>query len=563
MAGPVEQPREKTRYRAIVESAGEGIWVTDAAGRTIFANPRLASMLAVSPATLAGASMHDFLSPGDREVLHAVEGADRTQFEARLVRADGAPLWVIVRSTPFATGDELGGDGTLHVVTDITDRKRREDALGRLALHDPLTGLPNRARLNDRLEHALQRRGDHTAAVLFLDLDNFKDVNDSFGHAAGDRLLRDVASRLADAARDGDTVGRFGGDEFVVVCDEIGDADNAEAVARRLGDALRAPFSIGAADVFVTASIGVAVTPPSDATTLFRHADAAMYRAKERGRATVVRYDTAVEHAASSRIRVHAELRRALAEDQLRVWYQPIVDLGRGRVVAVEALVRWMHPTRGLLAPGAFLAVAETSGLVRDVGAVVLDLVCADVAAWPRARRERRANVNLAAAQLADDGFVTQVRDEVAAHGLAPDRLTFEVTEAAAMHDRAATEHTLLALRELGARVALDDFGTGYSSLSFLRGLPVDAVKIDRSFVSGLGADRDDARVVAGVVGMAAALGHAVVAEGVETVDQLARLRSLGCRYGQGFLWSPPVPPAELSTVVARIEASSAIAPAG
>jgi diguanylate cyclase (GGDEF)-like protein/PAS domain S-box-containing protein len=547
----------EARYRSILETAQEGVWVTDPDGRTVFANPTMAALLATDVDALHRTRIIDFVPAEDRIAVAARAAMSPSgsveRFEARLVRTDGTTLWAIVGANPLTTADGSPA-GTLHMVSDITDRKRMEEQLERLALYDALTGLPNRGLVVNRIEHCLEGRGSDPTAVIFLDVDNFKDVNDSLGHTAGDTLLCEVARRLRAAARAGDTVARFGGDEFVVLCESVVDSEEAVAVARRLLGALKGPVELPGGQTYVSASIGVALTPADDAPGLIRHADMAMYRAKQQGRAQITVFDDRFHDATRERFRVQTDLRRAIDRGELCVHYQPIVDLVRNRVAAVEALVRWQHPERGLVMPDHFVGIAESTGLIRDLGTVVLSRACRDLAGitvpgWPL-----QVSVNLAGPQVADEQLPATVAEVLASTGLPADRLTFEVTESAAMRDSAASTRTLQALRRLGVHLALDDFGTGYSSLSFLKALPVDAVKIDKSFVAGLGRRRDDTLIVSGVVSMAHALGHLVVAEGIETESQLEVLLGLGCRYGQGFLFTGPVPLDELPGALAHVE---------
>ena len=430
-----------------------------------------------------------------------------------------------------------------HLAAIALERARSEEGMARLALHDPLTALPNRTLLLDRLETALRRMSRHqqSIAVLFLDVDRFKVVNDSLGHRAGDELLVALASRLQSTVRPGDTVARFGGDEFVVVCEEIVDATHARTVAKRLESAFEAPFSIEGGDVVVTVSVGIALASlaEADAETLLRDADAAMYRAKEEGRGRVAVFDTAMRARAVARLQLEGEFRQGLARGELVVHYQPIIDLQHGAVVGVEALARWRHPTRDLLLPLEFLELAEETGLVVPMEEEVLGRALTDAARW------RSSGVDLAVivspVHLADPDYVAHVERALERSGWPPERLVFELTERVLLDESRDVLTTLGILQEMGVRLVVDDFGTGYSSLGYLHRFPVDGVKVDRSFVERLGTgDRDEA-VVRAILGMATALDLDVVAEGVETAQQLQILRRLGCRQAQGFLLGPPV----------------------
>jgi diguanylate cyclase (GGDEF)-like protein len=424
------------------------------------------------------------------------------------------------------------------------------------ALHDPLTGLPNRTLLLERIDRWLEApgAGGKSAAVLFIDIDHFKVVNDALGHEAGDQLLKTVAKRLRSALRPRDTVGRVGGDEFVVLCEDI-DADvEAVAAARRLSMALDEPFELGGHRHHVTASIGISTWEEgATADVLMRNADAAMYRAKERGRSRFELFDQGMRQWTESWLTVEAELRDALERDELVNVYQPIVDPADGRVVGFEALVRWNHPRRGVIAPMDFIPVAEQIGLIVPLGHEVLRAACEEAARWP-ARVDGmplRISVNLSPRQLSDPGLVDSVAAVLKATRLAPDRLSLEITESAFTEDPARALEVLNRLKGLGVRLELDDFGSGYSSLTYVRMFPIDALKIDRSFVQGVCRSQEDAAIVAAVISMGRALGVHVVAEGVESAEQAELLQTLGCTLAQGYLFAQPLPAEALGALVA------------
>ncbi len=420
------------------------------------------------------------------------------------------------------------------------------------ALHDPLTGLPNRALLADRLEHAQARaaRDGGRVAVLFLDLDRFKVINDSLGHHVGDELLVGVANRLTSNLRPGDTAGRFGGDEFIVVCDNVADEAEALRLAERLVDSLHEPFTV--ADhhepVFLGASVGVALAndDADDPVTLIRDADAAMYQAKERGRSRVEVFDSDMRERAVARLETESDLRRAIERDELRLAYQPFVDVATQRVIGAEALVRWDHPRRGEVAPGEFIGLAEETGLIRPLGRWVMHEAFAQLARWTRAEgwpADFTLSVNLSAHQLGDPDLLDDVTEALAATGVDPALICLEITESALVDDIEAGLETLHRLRAIGVHLSLDDFGTGYSSFSYLHRLPVNVLKIDRSFVSRLGQEARDRAVVAGMIELSHALGLRVVAEGVETPGQLSELGDLSCDVAQGYYFSAPDAP--------------------
>jgi len=443
--------------------------------------------------------------------------------------------------------------------------RSREDQLRHQASHDPLTDLPNRNLFLDRLQQVLLRRRNDTTlvAVLFLDLDGFKDVNDSRGHGAGDRLLRQVATRMRSCLRAEDTLARIGGDEFTVLCPGLASEPQAVGVAERLGESLAAPLFLDGHETYVTASIGIAYAGPRGCVPdeLLRDADAAMYQAKERGRGQIQVFTTALHIRAESRLQTAAALRRAVADEQLRVLYQPVVSLRDGTIKGIEALVRWEHPERGLLGPGDFIEVAEDTGLIVGVGQWVLQQACCQLAAWNAAIANLDVNiaVNLSARQLAEPSLPQRVAETIEACGIDPRRLVLEITESALVHDVTTAAMVLDELKALGVGLAVDDFGTGFSSLNYLKRFPVDVLKIDRSFVSGLGVDPEDSAIVAAVRALGGALGLDVVAEGVETELQAAKLLELDCPYAQGYLFSRPVPAGALLPSLLRSSRASTL----
>jgi diguanylate cyclase (GGDEF)-like protein len=435
------------------------------------------------------------------------------------------------------------------LVAVAVERQSAEAATLHAALHDALTGLPNRALALDRLEHALawRKRDGIDVAVLMLDLDRFKIINDSFGHAAGDEALVTMGPRLRAAVRPTDTLGRIGGDEFVVVCPGA-DAADAVGIAERLGLAASRPLALRGGDHFFSVSTGIAVASGTQDTadSLMRDADAALYRAKELGRGRHELFDAAMRARVVARLGIERELRLALERDELEVWYQPVIDLASGRPVATEALVRWHHPERGIVPPADFIPIAEEIGLITQLGLIVLEQACAQTARWQRHGSPFGVSVNVSGRQLLNPAFPGQVEAIAGAAGLARGSLTLEITETVLMDESEGPVGLLTELRALGMSLSIDDFGTGHSSMSRLKAFPLDSLKVDRAFVAGVATGSEDRALVQATIDMAHALGMTVVAEGVETAEQRDVLRELGCDRVQGYLYMPPRPAHEL-----------------
>jgi diguanylate cyclase (GGDEF)-like protein len=451
---------------------------------------------------------------------------------------------------PPAAQDVRVGSMSAHLAAIAVERDLQAHRLTFQALHDPLTGLPNRTLLLDRMGQAIarNRRAPCPVAVIRVDIDRFKVVNDGLGHAAGDKLLVDIAKRFSSAVRPGDTLARLGDDEFVLLYEQPASAHAALSFAERLLEALRKPFHILERDIYIEASVGVSIAtePDADAEDLLRDADAAMFRAKQNGRGRVEAFDETMRDEALHQFSMLAGLRQGIDRKELAAFYQPIVDLADNRCVAVEALARWRHPERGLVAPEAFIPFAEETGLIVPLGAQVLGLACRDAAQWPE---QVAVGVNISVRQLAEGRLEALVEQTLQSAGLCAERLMLEITESGLMQDPDASEAIVRRLRSLGVRFALDDFGTGYSSLSYLKRFEIEHIKIDRSFISGLGNSPGPEAIISAVVGMGHALGISVIAEGIETEQQFVAVKGLGCDYGQGFFWSVPVEAADVDSL--------------
>jgi diguanylate cyclase (GGDEF)-like protein len=478
-----------------------------------------------------------------------------------VIEGHGGPFGVLTahaeQPRSFSNDDVNFLVAVANVLSAAVERQREEEAARHAALHDPLSGLPNRTLVLDRVGLALARRRREgiDVAMLMLDLDRFKLINDSLGHAAGDEVLLELSSRLRDAMRSSDTVARLSGDEFVVVCERAGGVRQVVELADRLRATVGRPFVLDGTEHFLTASIGIALAESTDdtAASLLRDADAAMHRAKQRGPGRYELFDATVRAQVLARLRIETELRQAIEHGQLRVHYQPIVEADSGRSVATEALVRWEHPQHGLIAPLDFIPIAEETGLIIELGRHVLETACAQGAEWQRRfGAPLQMFVNASGSQIANPLFPAEVADIVRRSGLLPGTLGVEVTESVLVEETGSSQSVLGSLHAHGLRLVLDDFGTGYSSLSYLRRFPLDSVKVDRSFVNGLGCNRQDAAIMKAIVEMCHVLDLTVVAEGVESEAQLEQVRRLGCEHVQGYLLARPLPVREAGEFLAR-----------
>jgi diguanylate cyclase (GGDEF)-like protein/PAS domain S-box-containing protein len=493
--------------------------------------------------------LSDLRPPEDRSEFHQFEIAELPAYQRprsfRHQRRDGSSFEVEVASHAL---DFRGVAARLAVAQDVTERTMLERELEHRAFHDVMTGLPNRARFLDRLQRAQRQaaRELRPLAVLFVDLDHFKDINDSFGHEAGDQLLIDVARRLQRTLRTTETLARFGGDEFTVLLGELRSAGEAEIIAARINELFQVPFIVEGHERVITVSIGIILSPQGEdnPADLLRFADIALYRAKAGGRNRYAVFDTTMSASALSRAELEQELAHAIETNELCLHYQPKVALNSGRPLGIEALVRWQHPRRGIVPPDAFIPLAENTGLIMRLGAWVLREACRQLVQWHHANpatRDLRISVNLSMRQIEDARFLDIVRDTLAETGLPASSLQLEVTESMLANDTERTIRTLTHLRALGIQVAIDDFGTGYSSLSYLTRFPVDTVKIDQGFVRSINERTDNAAIIQAIVGLAKTFGLEVVAEGIETEEDQKRLSDLGCTVGQGYLFSHPL----------------------
>jgi diguanylate cyclase (GGDEF)-like protein/PAS domain S-box-containing protein len=536
------------RLLALVQNSADLVAVLEPDSTASFVSPSAASVLGMTPGQLTGRRFVDLLLPRDVPMFVRLLAAPREGEQPVVLRirhADGHDL--VLEGTLNNLLADAVVNGWVLTVRDVTDRQALQEELSYQAFHDALTGLANRQLFGDRLAHALRRRDGATEplVVLFLDLDDFKDVNDALGHGLGDRMLVTVAERISAAVREGDSAARLGGDEFAVLM-ENADLATAHEVADRLLAALAAPVAVGEHTHSVRASIGMAVATPGESTgeETLRNADVAMYWAKDRGKGTVAVYEAGLHAEALARLALRGELQRAIREEQLVLHYQPTVDLDTQRITGFEALVRWQHPLRGLLPPAEFIGVAEQSGLIVGLGSWVLREACRAGASMQSDWQQPSMAVNIAAQQLTRPDFVEEVVEVLRATRMPAERLVLEITESALLDDLddlANTVATLARLRDRGIRVAIDDFGTGYSSLSYLAQLPVDVLKVDKSFVDQLGGSGTDTSLVEAILTMSRSLRLATVAEGVEEPEQAAWLRTARCSMGQGFLWSRPV----------------------
>ena len=560
-----DRARRKTEARLgwLVRNSSDFIMAVDRKGNLDYVSPSVERLLGKPAAQLIGTPLTGLAHPEDEAQLSALlsralagPGSSFTG-EWRVQQAEGG--WLPVETVASGADGDVETSGVVLNTRDLKERKALEQKLTFQAFHDPLTRLANRSLFRERVEHALDRRHVGDIAVLFIDLDNFKTINDSLGHAAGDHVLVETAHRVRSTLRAEDTAARLGGDEFAVLLEEA-DVTCAARVAERIRTALGTPFWVLGQEVFVSASIGIAMREEGDsAGDLLRNADVAMYTAKTKGKARFEIFEAAMHDTVMARLAMEAELRRAIDRNEFVVYYQPIVRLDTAEVIGAEALVRWQHPTRGLVPPLDFIPLAEETGLIVPLGGWILRQACQQLAEWQRMRGGGEPfvmNVNLSSRQLIRDMIADEVAAAVDESGIRASWLVLEVTETVLMADPAAAATALAQIRDLGVRVALDDFGSGYSSLSHLRRFPIDIVKIDKSFVDDVAQDGVQSAIARSIIELGHAMKIQTVAEGIEAGEQAERLLDLGCELGQGFFFSRPQDPATWQQLLARTDES-------
>ena len=555
----------EARFRSLVQNAHDAILLINDAGVIAFASPSISCLTGRSPEQVAGRRLGGLVIADDESLLRgalskcAANDDNGAKVELRFAHQDGS-----IRHCELVLSNRLGDAAVQAIVAtchDVSERRAFEEQLTQIAFHDALTGLPNRALLHDRLENAMARaqRDQHKVAAIFVDLDNFKVVNDSLGHGAGDTLLKEVAARLLTTIRMSDTVARLGGDEFVVMLDPCESIEAANEVAERIIAALKSPTDIEGHNIVTLASIGVAFNsdPGMHASDVLRNADTAMYHAKANGKSRHVVFDQTMNDSANERLRLEGDLRLAIERGELELYYQPIIDLESGQMRELEALLRWHHAEFGLVGPNKFIPIAEESGLIIQLGAWVLREGCRQLSLWQKtssAGRDLSLSINLSTRQFQNPTLFDDIEHTLVEFQLEPKCLKLEITESMMMLDTDKAVEILHRLKRLGVKIAIDDFGTGYSSLAYLKSLPIDVLKIDRAFVTGLRSDGPDNAIVRSIIALAKSLDLTVTAEGIETSAQEHELKSLHCANGQGYLFSKPVPQAEISALLVAMK---------
>lgn len=548
--------KQKMLLDAAIENMSQGLCMYDGEGRIILFNKCYCRMIGKPPAAIQGRSLLDLLR--ERHETGDFDVNPETYFRGLIAKmescASNSRIWETTDGRTLRVVDHPSKTGGwVSTLEDITDWREAQAQIAHMARHDALTDLPNRRLFREQLEHALLRVDrSERVAVLCLDLDNFKDVNDSLGHPVGDELLNEVAKRLGTTIRKGDTVARLGGDEFaIVLADCKSQTTEITALASRLVETIALPFEIAGNQIMIGASVGISIAPEdgNDPDQLLRNADMAMYRAKSNGRGTFCFFESGMDAQAQARRLLLTDLRTALAHQEFEVHYQPVLDLEANKVVSFEALVRWNHPIRGIIMPDDFVPLAEEAGLIIPIGDWVLRQACMDAAGWPAGIS---VAVNLSPVQFRNRALATLVISALSASGLAAERLELEITETVLLQDGETTLATLRRLRDFGVKISMDDFGTGYSSLSYLRSFPFDKIKIDQSFIRDLAEQGDSMAIVRAVAGLGKSLRIKTLAEGVETSEQLALLRAEGCTQMQGYFFGRPQPASEIASLLSN-----------
>ena len=548
------------RFRTLTASSPIGVFQTDADGQFTYVNARWREITNIYDILLTQEAWVKTLHPEERfQVLNgwqeSISKGEEFRMEYRLLRDDGQDVNVICNAKPlYNSNDEISG--YLGSLSDISELKSVQSQLEQLALYDPLTKLANRHLFRNRLEKAIKNasRDNTRLAVLFLDIDHFKKINDTMGHDQGDELLKAIAHRLRFCTRSGDTVARMGGDEFTILIPEIAHAQEADAIARKVLDVLKVPIRLTGIEVIITTSIGITIglNDAQDASTLLKNADLAMYRAKSQGRDNYQFFCKEMNMELTRQLAVEAEIRRAIDQEEFELYYQPKIELSSGELIGFEALIRWNHPDQGLVSPAEFIPVAEDSGLILQLGEWVLKTACEQIKEFTSRgilKPNGRIAVNISPRQFHDANLGSVIKEFIQSSGIESHQLEIEITESLLMDNMDATINTLNSLKKLGVILAIDDFGTGYSSLNYLKRLPIHVLKVDRSFVTDIPADKDDMEITAAVIAMAHKLGLKVVAEGVELASQAEFLRENKCDYVQGFYFGEPMSVKRLAEV--------------